>query len=176
MVSRASGKLKRSLASVFEEASADRVAVIEQYATAESQTPTNDALRSGRETFIKSCSQCHRIGETGADVGPPLKQLASKTPRELLETILNPNREVDPKYLGYQALLQDGRVLVGIVTDETADQLTLRQSGGKHVTILRREIEELKSTDQSLMPEGLEQQITPPQMQSLIQYLRQAAR
>ncbi|GAB5407193.1 MAG: c-type cytochrome [Aureliella sp.] len=172
----ASDEASKTLTSIFKQASSDRAAVIQAYADMETRRPTADDLRRGSEVFTQSCSQCHRIGSVGADVGPPLKQLGSKAPRELLETILDPNREVDPKYLGYQVLLDDGRAFAGIVTDESADQLTLRQSGGKTVTVLRQDIDMLKSTDQSLMPEGLEQQISPSQMQSLIHYLRQAAR
>lgn len=181
MLQQASGPLRRQLEEVFDHSSSDRVAVIDRYWTKiqslsdQRREVTEATLEAGGRVFAKSCAQCHRIRDTGADVGPPLKQLALKSPRELVETILAPSREVDPKYLGYKILLEDGRALVGIVTDESAGQLSLRQAGGKLDTVFRRDIEIVQSTDKSLMPEGIEQEVTPEQMYDLVQYLRQAS-
>ncbi len=105
-------------------------------------------------------------------MGPPLKQLGDKSPEQLLDIVLDPNREVDPKYLSYSVLLDDSRVLSGIIRDESAGQIVLAEAGGKTHTIPRDEIDQLKSTGLSLMPNGLEEQITPEQMSQLIAYLK----
>lgn len=182
MLQQAGGLVRQQLQTVFDQASSDRAGVIDRYwseieaFTPERREVTAATLESGGRVFAKSCAQCHSIRGNGADVGPPLKQLALKSPRELLETILDPSREVDPKYLGYKILLDDGRALVGIVTDESSGQLTLRQAGGKRETVFRGDIDVLQSTDKSLMPDGIEQEVTPEQMHDLIEYLRQASR
>jgi putative heme-binding domain-containing protein len=156
----------------FTSVSADRQTVIDRY------TPTVDAAVSatepilGQTVFQKNCEQCHRLGQIGNDVGPPLRQLADKSAQQLLETILDPNREIDPRYVSYSILLADGRVLAGIIEDETADQLVLKEAGGKRNVIHRADIEQIKNNGVSLMPVGLEENISPQQMSQLIQYLQ----
>ncbi|MCA9133243.1 MAG: c-type cytochrome, partial [Planctomycetales bacterium] len=151
-------RLKKLLGSV----SADRQAVIDRYAAdMAGQDVSNTA--AGQEIFVKVCAQCHRLGEVGNDVGPPLKQLGDKSPQQLLEIILDPNREIDPKYASYSVLLADGSVLAGIIQDESAGQVTLKEAGGKLHTIARSDIDQIKSNGVSLMPNGLEENITPEQ-------------
>ncbi|MCA9127045.1 MAG: c-type cytochrome [Planctomycetales bacterium] len=169
---------------VFSEITEDRREITRRYqaemqrlakASLES-VPSNEAAAqvSGREVFEKNCSQCHRLGGIGQDVGPPLGQLQQKTPQQLLEAILDPNREIDPKYTAYRILLSDGRALSGIVQQETAGQFILAEPGGRVYAINRSEVDVLSSTGQSIMPVGLEQAITPEQMANLIDYLRTA--
>lgn len=155
-------------------ASSDRAQVIERYrlGLAKIAGLTAEGRAAGGMMFQKVCAQCHRLKDVGNDVGPPLKQLGDKSPDQLLEIILDPNREVDPKYLGYSVLLTDGRVMSGIIREESAGQIVLAEAGGKLHTISRGEIDQLKTTGQSLMPIGLEEQITPEQMAQLIAYLK----
>jgi len=89
----------------------------------------------------------------------------------MVTNILDPNREVDPRYLSYQVLLMDGRTLLGVISSETATTIVLQDSQGKTEAILRDDIDEMKSTTLSLMPENLEQDIDPQAMADLIQYL-----
>jgi putative heme-binding domain-containing protein len=112
-----------------------------------------DALR-GQAVFEKNCAACHKIGETGVNVAPDISDSRTKTAAQLLTDILQPNRAIDNNYVGYNVRLVDGTVQTGILTAETATSITLRQQGGKDAVIPRSEIEELKSTGQSLMPEG----------------------
>lgn len=155
-------------------ASADRQSVIDRYAQSLDGGRDPDMVVGG-EVFQKSCAQCHQLGDVGNDVGPPLKQLSDKSPQQLLEIVLDPNREVDPKYMSYTVLLEDGRVLAGIIKDESAGQIVLKEAGGKQHSIARVEIEQLKSSGISLMPEGLEEQISAAQMADLIGYLKTQA-
>ncbi len=157
-------------------ASSDRAGIIEKYRPQLAQVAqaNSEQIGAGRETFKKVCAQCHRLQDMGNDVGPPLKQLADKSPDQLLDIILDPNREVDPKYLGYSVLLTDGRVLSGIIREESAGQIVLAETGGKLHTIARSDIDQLKTTGLSLMPNGLEEQISPEAMSQLIAYLKQA--
>ncbi|MCA9191578.1 MAG: c-type cytochrome [Planctomycetales bacterium] len=153
--------------------SSNRRQVIDNYLPIVEGPLTATARDEGQKTFTATCAQCHRLSEQGNDVGPPLKQLSSKSIAQLLEAILAPNAEVDPKYLNYTMLLEDERVLAGIVRDESESQLTIVEAGGKAYTVPRREIVRMRNLGLSLMPEGLEAQITPEQMRDLIAFLRQ---
>ena len=85
--------------------------------------------------------------------------------------ILDPNRNVDTRYIEYQAVLKNGRVVSGLLAAETAASITLRGQEAKEEVILRTDIDELHSTGKSLMPEGLEKQIDVPAMADLLAYL-----
>jgi putative membrane-bound dehydrogenase-like protein len=132
---------------------------------------TADSLR-GRAIFEKNCAVCHKIGDLGVNVAPDISDTRTKQPEQLLADILQPNRAIDNNYLGYSVRLVDGTVSTGILSAETATSITLRQQGGKEAVIPRTEIDELKSSGVSLMPEGLERQIPHQEMADLISFLK----
>ncbi len=129
-------------------------------------------LARGKAAFEKNCAACHRIENLGNDVGPPLKSLHEKSPEQLLISILDPNREVDPRFQAWVVLLDDGRVLTGIIREETANGIVLAEANGKLTPIERSEIEQLKGSGVSLMPTGLNQQLTQDSAAELIAWLR----
>jgi putative heme-binding domain-containing protein len=90
----------------------------------------------------------------------------------LLLNILDPNREVKPQFLSYILVTKSGRSLTGMISAETANSITLRQADRTSETVLRIDIEELRSTELSFMPEGLEKQIDVPAMADLLAYLK----
>ncbi len=170
--------LRARFTKLLDTASPDRQQVIDRYREKlAADTLTNRVAASrGRVAFQKVCANCHRVAELGNDVGPPLKQLADKSPEQLLDTILDPNREVDPRFLGYSVLMTDGRVIAGIIQDESASQVVLAEAGGNKHTLNRADIERLQSTRLSLMPIGIEEQLTPEQMSDLIAFLKQVGK
>ncbi len=95
----------------------------------------------------------------------------SCAPDEVLLHILDPNREVAPSYVAQLIVLKDGQQLAGLLADESASQLTVRMPNGRTETILRDQVEEVVSQNQSLMPSGLEQKISPGEMADLLQFL-----
>ena len=97
--------------------------------------------------------------------------LANKTKDSLLVDLLDPNRDVDPRYVNYVAVLQDGRTATGLIAAETTTSVTLRRSGGFDETILRTDIDRLTSTGTSVMPEGLEQSIGVQEAADLVSFL-----
>jgi putative membrane-bound dehydrogenase-like protein len=146
----------------------DRQKLIERYA--ESLGASADADR-GAELFSQKCAACHRVGEIGHDVGPDLSALTQKSPRYLLNAILDPNQEVDERFETYVASHADGRVFTGILVSETSTGITLREQEGRTHELLRENLEQLRATGKSLMPEGLENDLNPTQMAELITYL-----
>jgi putative heme-binding domain-containing protein len=148
---------------------ADRKQVLESYQKA--LTLKADAQR-GRLIFEKNCTSCHKIGNLGVDVAPDIADSRTKTPAALLTDILNPNQAIDNNYLSYTVATKEGKVLTGIIATETASSITLRQPENKTEIILRQDIEEMRSNGISLMPEGLEKNISIEQMADLIAFIK----
>ncbi len=167
-------KLAERFDQLFGKVASDRQAVIARYSAGLDETRTEDDRATGEQVFRQVCAQCHRLADIGNDVGPPLKQLGDKSPLQLLETILDPNREIDPKYMSYTVLDADARVLTGIIQDESAGQIVLKSAGGEVYTLARQDIDQLKTSGVSLMPVGLEASISEVQMRQLIHFLKAA--
>jgi putative heme-binding domain-containing protein len=85
--------------------------------------------------------------------------------------VLDPNRELNPAYANYIAITHDGRSITGMITAETATSLTLSRGEGQSDTVLRANIDEMINTGLSLMPEGMEQQLSKQDMADVIEYL-----
>ena len=134
-------------------------------------TLSGDAAKGG-DVFSKNCASCHALRGQGHNVGPNLAALADKPPSDLLLAILDPNLAVEPRFVAYNIETKDGRSLSGIVSAESATTLTLIQGGGVQEKILRSEIEVLRASKLSLMPEGLEQTMTPQDLADLIAFLK----
>ncbi|MFM8217939.1 MAG: dehydrogenase, partial [Planctomycetaceae bacterium] len=89
----------------------------------------------------------------------------------LLLELFDPNRNVDSRYLAYTALTREGVQHSGIVTSETESSVTLLAAEGRRSTLLRADLDELRSTGQSLMPEGLEKELDPQAAADLLAFL-----
>ncbi len=99
--------------------------------------------------------------------------MRNRTDKALLEAILDPNREVQPRYVNYVIIDDSGRTITGLVAAETAASLTLARDKGVRETVLKQNIDEIKSTGQSLMPMGLEKNIDVQSMADLLAFLNQ---
>jgi len=134
-----------------------------------------DAAR-GRALFHEqanmTCRNCHRVGATGKQVGPELTTIASKYDRQqLLESLLEPSRRIDPVYVTHVVQVEDGRSLTGVVVERTAERLTLRDAQDVVTVIPLASIEEQTQQPQSLMPEGLLRDLTAQQAADLLEFL-----
>lgn len=148
---------------------ADRKVVLDQYQRA--LTLDADAKR-GKLIFEKQCAACHRIGGVGVDVAPDISDSRTRTPAQLLTDILNPNQAIDNNYVSYTVVTNDGKAESGVISAETPASITLRQPEGKVVLILRQDIDILRSNGISLMPDGLEKNMTVEQLADLISYIK----
>jgi putative membrane-bound dehydrogenase-like protein len=127
----------------------------------------------GANVFTKNCQTCHQRQGQGHRVGPDLSGIAGRAPDALLVDIIDPNREVAPDYATVSVATRGGQVFAGLLAEETATTLKLRRAEGVEDTLLRSEIDELRSTSKSLMPEGLEQNVNLQEMADLIAFLRE---
>ena len=129
---------------------------------------------TGAAVFKKLCIACHRLGNEGVDVGPDLASLNDKSPESLLSAILDPNRALESKYAAFSIATVNGRVLSGLIASESATSVTLRRQEGKDEVLLRSDIDEMTTSGQSLMPEGLEKDLTARDLADLIAYIATA--
>ena len=125
----------------------------------------------GKAVFKKECSACHELEGVGTQVGADLHAIRDQGSETILLNILDPNREVKPQFLNYVLATNTGRILTGMITAETANSITIWRADGTSETVLRIDIEELRGTGVSFMPEGLEKQIDVPAMADLLAYL-----
>ncbi len=135
----------------------------------------SDAAR-GKLVFRKTCATCHRLENEGFEVGPDLlSALRNKAPDQLLTDILDPSREVDSRYLNYVVFTKRGQVFTGMIAADTSASVTLRRGEKAEDTILRGQIEKIETTSKSLMPEGLEVQLSKQDLADVIAYLQSVA-
>ncbi len=126
---------------------------------------------TGKELFKKNCMACHRLEGIGEQIGAELGAIKERGNATILLNILDPNREVLPKFLAYVLVTDAGRSITGMITAETATSITIRRADGTSETVLRVNIDELRSTGMSFMPEGLETTIDVQGMADLLAYL-----
>jgi putative membrane-bound dehydrogenase-like protein len=149
---------------------AERKKVMEQYQAA---LKLKGNIKKGQEVFRKNCATCHRLHGIGVQVGPDIADTErTKTYAQLLLDILNPNAAIDANYINYQVTLKNGKVLTGLIATETAASLTLKRAENQTDTVLRQDIDEVRSTGASLMPEGLEKTISIEEMGDLLGFLK----
>ncbi|MFM8220401.1 MAG: hypothetical protein ACKOJF_15920, partial [Planctomycetaceae bacterium] len=104
-------------------------------------------------------------------VGPDLAAVANKPAAALLPEIFDPNRNTDSRYLAYTALTRAGVQHSGLLASETEASVALLAAEGRTTTLLRADLEELRSSGQSLMPEGLEKDLDPQATADLLAFL-----
>ena len=130
-------------------------------------------LQRGRTLFRKHCAVCHKADGFGHEIGPNLATIKMRGPETILVNVLDPNREVNPQYVNYIVLTEEGRTVTGMIAAESASTITLRRAESASDTVLRVEIDQLTNTGLSIMPEGMEELIDKQSMADIIAYLMQ---
>ncbi|WP_236976932.1 PVC-type heme-binding CxxCH protein [Membranihabitans maritimus] len=148
----------------------DREEIIEEYKSALSME--GDA-GSGKIIFEKNCSICHQFGgKDGIAFGPDLKTIKNRRQESILKDILNPGLSIADGYDMWNVELKSDKVEQGIIASEATNALTLRKNGGEESVIPRNDIKSLKSMGMSLMPVGLENQISIQEMADLLAFIK----
>lgn len=149
--------------------SANRKKVADTYQTA---LTMEASLERGAAVYKKTCSKCHKINGEGHNVGPDISDTRRRSRDALLYDILDPNRRVDPQFSEYIVVTKDGRTFNGLLVSDSESEIVLRQPEGKQQTIARTDIDELQATNKSLMPEGIEKDVSVQQMADLLAFLK----
>ncbi len=127
----------------------------------------------GRTLFLQLCGTCHRDGNEGAAVGPDRASFRNQGAPMLLQHILDPNREVAPRYFTAIATTAKNEVFAGIVAEETPDSVRLLMPGGVEKVLARADIAKLERSNRSLMPEGIEAEWSDKDLADLLAFLVQ---
>lgn len=133
------------------------------------------AADEGREVFRRAkCTACHKLGDEGVEVGPPLAGIGLRmSPEALLDSVLSPSKTIDPKYQTSSFLLDDGRIVSGVVVSESDDVTEVADATGKRHKLDRSSVVERSRSAISIMPEGLLQEFTAKEAADLLAFLRQ---
>jgi uncharacterized repeat protein (TIGR03806 family) len=134
-----------------------------------------DAER-GKQLFHKTsgvlCRNCHKIAGDGVDLGPDLSQIGRKYDRvKLLESILEPSKNIEPKYVTWMVETTAGKVLAGLLVRKDGNEIVVKDSQNKEHRIALGDVEGTHQMQQSLMPELLLRDFTPQQVADLLAYL-----
>jgi putative membrane-bound dehydrogenase-like protein len=131
---------------------------------------------AGRNIFFgrkAACASCHAVGNEGGRVGPHLSTIgASRSAKDLLEAIVYPSASFVNGYRTTLVVTVDGKVLQGVISAETTDTITLRTKDLQELRVRRDDIDEMRESSTSIMPAGLDRQLTPEELQNLLAYLR----
>lgn len=126
---------------------------------------------NGKAVFRRGCVACHKVYNEGADFGPDMMKVGTRLTRfKLIESIIDPNAEIDPKYQSTSILTSDGQVITGLLVSET-DEAVVIFDGKEKRTIATDDIEQQQKLKQSSMPEGLAATISPSEFLDLIEFL-----
>jgi putative heme-binding domain-containing protein len=134
------------------------------------RTTTGDPT-AGAAVFNKLCVQCHRIYGAGQDVGPDLTSNGRNDFEQLLSNVFDCNLVVGPGYQATTVATSDGRVLSGLLSENGQERVVLKLQGGKIETLARSQIDEMKTSAVSLMPDEIEKQLAPQEIVDLFAFL-----
>jgi putative heme-binding domain-containing protein len=127
---------------------------------------------AGRLLFNQSCAKCHRLFGDGENIGPDLTGANRTNLDYLLENILDPSAVVNKDFRMTVVQLDDGRVLNGLVVSKNDKTLTLQTQTDRQ-TVELDAVEAWKTTNQSPMPDGLLDNLSPDQIRDFLFYLMQ---
>jgi putative heme-binding domain-containing protein len=125
----------------------------------------------GREVFKKVCGQCHKIYGEGEEVGPDITVNGRSSFEQLLSNVFDPSLVIGASYQARTIVTNEGRVVTGLVAEESDQRVVLKVQGGKREVIPRSDIEEMKTSELSLMPEDLEKTLKAREIADLFAYI-----
>jgi putative heme-binding domain-containing protein len=126
---------------------------------------------AGHAVFNRVCAQCHKIYGAGQDVGPDITSNGRNDFDQLLSNVLDPSLVIGPGYQATTIATVDGRILTGLLAEDGNDRVVLKLQGGKLETIPRNQVDEMKTSSLSLMPEEIEKQFIPQEIVDLFAFL-----
>ncbi len=126
---------------------------------------------TGQVVFKKVCGQCHKIYGEGQEVGPEITANGRSNFEQLLSNVFDPSLVIGASYQARTVATVDGRVLTGLLVEDSPQRIVLKMQGGKLETIARDDVEQLKVSELSMMPEGLEKQLQPQELVDLFAFL-----
>ncbi|HTI52471.1 MAG TPA: dehydrogenase, partial [Planctomycetaceae bacterium] len=125
----------------------------------------------GQEVFRKVCGQCHKIYGEGQEVGPDITLNGRNSYEQLLSNVFDPSLVIGAAYQARTVVTTKGRVVTGLVAEESDQRIVLKVQGGKQEVIPVGEIDEVKVSELSLMPEDVEKTLKPQEIADLFAFI-----
>ncbi|QEH33769.1 hypothetical protein OJF2_22980 [Aquisphaera giovannonii] len=126
----------------------------------------------GKAVYLGLCGKCHVLFGEGGHVGPDLTSYGRNDLPNLLRNIVDPDAEIREGYQTVQVATKDGRILSGLLTEQDPQSLVLRGADGRDIAVRREDVEEIRGSRHSLMPEGILKPLDDAQIRDLLSYLR----
>ena len=125
----------------------------------------------GLAIYDRICGQCHLMNGRGHEVGPNITANGRGSYEQLLVSVFNPSLVIGDAYKSVTLRTVDGTVVTGLLVERTDKRTVIKVQGGKEETIAAEDIEEFKQDKKSLMPEGVENQVTAQELADLFALL-----
>lgn len=125
----------------------------------------------GKVMYTKLCGQCHKLHGEGQEVGPDITANGRASYDQLLSNVFDPSLVIGSSYQARSIRTIDGRAITGLLVEDNDQRIVLKVQGGKEEIIPREQVEEMKVSELSLMPEGIEKQYTPQELADLFAYI-----
>ena len=160
--------VQRRAGKLFRTATGDRATVVEAHGDVLEMAVDTER---GKQAFERECAKCHlRTAERGR-IGPDLSGVNNQSREALLSSILDPSSAIEGRYTNYLITTHEGRLYDGLLIGETSATVTIRGEI-EDTTLLRKHVEEIRASNVSLMPEGLEEALSRQELADVIAYLR----
>lgn len=129
-------------------------------------------VHAGQLVFAKHCAVCHQLAGQGAKVGPDLTHVNRADKDYLLLQLVDPNAIIRKEFLAYTVVTTAGQTVSGLIAEQTPASLTLIAAKAEKTVIPMSDIEELRESTTSLMPENILKQLPPQELRDLFAYLQ----
>jgi putative membrane-bound dehydrogenase-like protein len=138
---------------------------------------TKGDAKRGRALYLNAnrlaCITCHRLEGIGGNVGPDLTRLwETQSIEKIMESLIEPSKEIKEGYQAYIASTRQGQVYTGLKVAQNADEVVLRDANARDVRIPMKDLDELKASKQSLMPDNVVAQLTYDEFIDLVAFLK----
>jgi putative heme-binding domain-containing protein len=133
--------------------------------------------KAGEQLFFDDkskapCAKCHTVNRKGGRVGPTLDRIAARrSPEFIMESIVQPSKFIDPLFEAVTVGTREGKVIVGLRINETNFSIQLREENGRFHSLMKRDLEDFRVMDKSLMPDNIAEQLTVKQLHDLFAFL-----
>ena len=166
----AKGLLSKVFGSINTEANKERERVVKTMGDTLRGNLRGDPVQ-GWLVYDRICGQCHIMHQRGIEVGPNITLNGRGSFEQLLVSVFNPSLVIGEAYRSVTARTIDGTIVTGLLVSRDDRKTVIKTQGGKEVTLLAEEIEAYQQDKKSLMPEGIETQLTEKELADLFALL-----
>ena len=125
---------------------------------------------AGRLVFARTCAKCHTLFGEGGTIAPDLTGSGRRKSDYVLRNLIDPSAEIDAAYRLTTVLTADGRLFNGFMMHQDDKWLIVRTQDAR-IRLNLNDVDELVTSNVSMMPEGMLRTFTTEQVRDLLVYL-----